>query len=141
MHRVINHLAVLLLATACTSDPAGLQQTIWEATLIGAREYPDFSGSAAAVSGANRTAISILVEGLPSGSTFAWRLRRGDCENPGSVFSSEDAYPDLEIGESGSATSDIATSRLLSADNTYHVAVLTIDPEPDVAACGDLVRR
>jgi hypothetical protein len=125
MHRVINHLAVLLLATACTSDPAGLQQTIWEATLIGAREYPDFSGSAAAVSGANRTAISILVEGLPSGSTFAWRLRRGDCENPGSVFSSE----------------DIATSRLLSADNTYHVAVLTIDPEPDVAACGDLVRR
>ncbi|NIO30299.1 MAG: hypothetical protein GTN75_00710 [Gemmatimonadetes bacterium] len=138
---MINHLAVLLLATACTADPVGLEQTLWEATLIGTLAYPDFMGSAAAVSGANRTAISILVEGLPSGSTFAWRLRSGDCDNPGSVFSSEDAYPDLEIGESGSATTDIAISRLLSVNNTYHVAVLTIDPEPEPVACGNLIRR
>ncbi|UCC84103.1 MAG: hypothetical protein JSW46_04005 [Gemmatimonadota bacterium] len=141
MHRLISRLAVMLLVTACTDAAGPPEQTIWEATLIGTPEYPEFTGSAAAISRASGSEISIQVEGLPSGTSYAWRIRRGDCQDPGSVFSSEDSYPDLDVGESGSATTNTFIGRSLTVSSTYNVAVLTSDLVPELVACGSLVAR
>ncbi|UCC73546.1 MAG: hypothetical protein JSV86_03000 [Gemmatimonadota bacterium] len=141
MHRLISRLAVILLLAGCTDAVGPPQLTIWEATLIGTPGYPEFTGSAAAISRTTGSEISILIEGLPSGTSYAWRIRRGDCQDPGSIFSSEDAYPDLDVDESGSATTNIFIGRTLAASSTYHVAVLTLDLVPELVACGNLIPR
>ncbi|UCC84144.1 MAG: hypothetical protein JSW46_04215 [Gemmatimonadota bacterium] len=138
MHRTTSCFAALLFVAACDPGIAPPEQTIWEANLIAAPEYPDVTGSFAAITRSGGTEMSIQVVGLPPSASYAWRIRSGNCSNPGSVFGSEDAYPDLVVEEPGATGADIFMARRLVAGDSYNVAVLTADPEPDQVACGEL---
>ncbi len=130
----------LLLATSCSLAVDPPEQTLWEATLEPAPGYPKASGRAAAVGRSGGTEASIAVEGIEGEVKLAWMIRAGDCDAPGSRVGPAAAYPELQVGSSGSATVDTFVEARLTRDGRYHVVALAQEGDTNVA-CGALRPR
>lgn len=144
-------LGTVLLMAGCVSDLSteASPQTLWEATLIATPEHLGVSGSAAAVSGTDRTEIGITVTGLEPG-VYAWRAREGDCSEAGDVVGGQGHYPDLEVEavdpeEGGGPTSVSEETPLfwgtMQAGESYFVEVRQDTADGPRVACGHFERR
>lgn len=118
----------------CVHDVVAPTQTVWETNLMSSLEYPDVSGTAAAVSANGGTQASVRVEGLPNGS-YRWGVYRGTCAEPGSLLGETETYPGLSGGPSGSSTADAAFTVFMNARGAFLAQVL--NSTGTRVACGD----
>lgn len=130
---------LLLAAVACSINVDPPEFILWETTLIAEPVvYPDLAGTAAAITRSGGTDAGIEVSGLALDDTLAWRIRAGDCSSPGAFVGPESAYPHLVESDGAAREEAFLFQTRLTAGNTYHVVVLTLDEPPQSAACGIL---
>lgn len=115
--------------------------TLWEAQLAPEVTYPDLSGQAAAVSGADGTEVGIAIAGATPGAQHVWGLRLGTCVAPGQQIGSDAAYPELIVSAAGTDSVETHLGAKLSAGGAYHVAVRLSASDTARVACGDLMGR
>lgn len=115
--------------------------TIWETELRAELGYPDISGQAAAVSGPSVTEAGIGIQGAEPGAVHAWGVRLGSCASPGAQIGPDGGYPELEVGETGSASAEALLAPTFSLESAYHVEVRVSSSDRSRVACGDLVAR
>jgi hypothetical protein len=132
-------LAAACLSVGCVSDIAAPVQTVWEADLIPGPAHPQASGSAAAVSGANRTEASIALAGVPLG-TYHWRIVEGRCADPAGTLGADGSYPPLVVAEPEGASLETSVGAPMQTGRRYLAEVLVADTGEPVA-CGDFSQR
>jgi hypothetical protein len=101
-----------------------------------------------------RVNATFTLTGTP-GKTYQWRIFRGDCttnepaENNSVtgllLFSTEESYPDIHVGESGTGSASPAIAGALDSLTAYSVRVRPSQTSSDwdgtdPIACGDMQR-
>ena len=143
----IHHRGVILLsalgAAACLglNDTDSVSTTVWETQLTPGPAYPDVSGQAAAVSQSDGTSVGISIEGAEPEAAHLWGLRLGSCTTPGGQVGPDSDYPELAVGETGSASVETHLGPRLSLGSAYHIEVRLSASDGSRVACGDLVGR
>jgi len=114
----------------------------WEAELEGAGEFEEVTGVAAVLSTQSKFEATIEIQGAPADATFAWTVAAGSCAQPGNAVGAANAYPDLEVGEDGTAEAEAEVTAALNASGNYIVHVIDDSgDEPVTVACGALAKQ
>ncbi len=130
------HFLFLCLLAGCVG-PVEFAPGAWQGTLVPVAPGT-VTGTAAAVSQAGRTLVSVEVRGGAPGS-HGWRMVDGACAEPGGVRGGVALYPPLEVGAGGTAHAEAAIPGELSPGGRYAVQVLVADGAgQQVVACADL---
>lgn len=121
--------------SACDDDPIEpIAPVEWLAELAG-----DIDGIAAASSAGSAFDAAIEIEGADADAVFTWAVAAGTCATPGARVGAADDYPDLEVGEDGTAAAEAEVNAGLDDEDDYIVRVLDESGEgPVTIACGAL---
>ena len=111
--------------------------TIWNGILQPEPDYAGLSGQAAALSRVDGTLATIILQGAQPGTSIAWGLRIGTCDDPGTQIGPDTDYPELVVEGTGEVTENATLGPRLSLDRSYHVEARTVSDGSRVA-CGDL---
>lgn len=136
MVRPFLHFLSLCLLAGCVG-PVETAPSAWQGTLVPVAPGA-VTGTAAAVSQAGRTLVSVEIRGGAPGS-YGWRMVGGLCAAPGDIRGGIALYTALMVGPEGTAHADAAIPGELSPGGRYAVQVLGADgvAQP-VVACADL---
>jgi len=132
-------LFLLAVLYGCVSDVTGQETLLWEATIAGSPGQDVVTGSAAAISRASSTEVGISLSGLSEGE-YQWRVREGQCDDPGSSLGSELQYPDFEVGGPAPATVETVANAPMLRGTPYHVEIREGASE-ERRACGNFRPR
>lgn len=126
----------MCVAAGCVG-PVDTAPGLWEGTLV-PQPPGTVTGTAAAVSQAGRTRVTVEIRGGTPGS-HGWRMVDGACAAPGAVRGGVALYPALAVGPGGTARSEASIPGELSPGGRYAVQVLGAGTAADeVVACADL---
>lgn len=146
----MTRLTTILLSAAslvaCTDDgndggtviPSTAQ---WRAAIAGTGSFASIRGTSDVVlarDGGSFTAVTEISGGTP-GSVYPWHVHFGTCAATGAIIGAT-VYPELAVGNDGSAFADVTVGAPLDVATAYSVN-LHISPDnlPTIIACGDLV--
>lgn len=151
MKKSISILIALAVFGACDDDdditPIGADGdlAVFSADIFGIAPFDYISGSADinTIIGDTSFEASVSIFNDTPGSIRPWRVREGSCTNSFSVVGNSGDYPDLFVGDDGTATVDVVVNHELDPNDLHHVEFYLspneTDPDTDVLACGDLV--
>ena len=128
-------------AAACVGSTEADPVTQWETQLVAELAYPGLRGQAAAISRLGGTDVGIGIDGAEPEGVQVWGVRLGTCASPSEQIGPDNDYPDLFVGETGSAEAETHLTHRLSIGNSYNVEVRESSADGSTIACGDLVRR
>lgn len=136
----ISLLASTIVLAACDDDPTDPVVPVeWDAQLAGVGTYDDVEGLAAVSSTATSFDAAIEITNATEDAVFTWRVAEGTCAEPGDRIGAAERYPDLEVGEDGTAEADADVTAALDEDGEYIVSVLDESgDDPVTVACGAL---
>lgn len=112
--------------------------TIWNGVLQPEPDYAGLSGQAGALSRVDGTLATIIIQGAQPGASFAWGLRIGTCDDPGTQIGPDTDYPELVAGGTGEVTENAALGPRLSIDQNYHVEARIPESGGARVGCADL---
>jgi hypothetical protein len=137
----VSLLASTIVLAACDDDSPTdpVVPVEWEAQLAGVGDYDEVDGLAAVSSTATSFDAAIEIANATEDAVFTWRVAEGTCAEPGDRVGAANRYPDLEVGEDGTADADADVTAALDEAGEYIVSVLDESgDEPVTAACGAL---
>mgnify|MGYP001828187286 CR=1 FL=1 len=126
------------LLSAC-SDSTGPIFTFWEGTLEPIR--PSLvGGRVVAVTQHGRTDVGINMEDGDPGTTYAWRVDSGTCQEEGIIQGGAAQYPLLLPGHGGSDSAEATLSALFKSGKQFagRISRVNEDGSEQVVACGEL---
>lgn len=113
---------------------------IWIGTAVG-RDGATLRGDLEMFAGKadNSTFVELAVRTDTPGAVRSWRVMRGSCAKPRSVFGDQARFPLLRVGKDGKGVDSLTLAVALPDTGDFHVTVAASPTSTRVIACGDLV--